>query len=129
MNLILLKVLKLKMTGLIFAGLFTIAGFSFFGKNIFNTLPIYLGIYFYALLRKLEIKSLIIVILFSTGISPIVSFLIFGTGWPLYIGIPAGVIVGILSGFLLPAISMNTMKFHQGFNLYNIGFAMGIHRN
>jgi len=126
MNLILLKVLKLKMTGLIFAGLFTIAGFSFFGKNIFNTLPIYLGIYFYALLRKLEIKSLIIVILFSTGISPIVSFLIFGTGWPLYIGIPAGVIVGILSGFLLPAISMNTMKFHQGFNLYNIGFAMGI---
>jgi hypothetical protein len=126
MNLILLKVLKLKMTGLIFAGLFTIAGFSFFGKNIFNTFPIYLGIYFYALLRKLEIKSLIIVILFSTGISPIVSFLIFGTGWPLYIGIPAGVIVGILSGFLLPAISMNTMKFHQGFNLYNIGFAMGI---
>jgi hypothetical protein len=126
LNIVLIIVLKLKMTGPVFAGLFTIAGFSFFGKNIFNTIPIYIGIYLYARYRRIDYKTLITVILFSTGISPIVSFLIFGTGWELYYGIPSGIIIGIVSGFVLPAISANTFKFHQGFNLYNVGFAMGI---
>ena len=125
-NIILLIVLKLKMNGPIFAGILTIAGFSFFGKNIFNTIPIYIGIYLYSIIKKVEFKSLIIVILFSTGISPIVSFVIFGTGWPLYISIFAGMIFGIVTGFVLPALSTNTFKFHQGYNLYNVGFAMGI---
>ena len=64
--------------------------------------------------------------LFSTGISPLVSFLIFGNGWPLYIGIPLGIVAGILTGFILPALSAHTTRFHKGYNLYNIGFAMGI---
>jgi hypothetical protein len=125
-NIIMLSVLKLKMTGPIFAGLLTIAGFSFFGKNIFNTIPIYIGIYLHARRMKLEFKSFIIVVLFSTGISPIVSFMIFGTDWPLYIGIPAGISIGIFTGFILPTISAHTIRFHKGYNLYNIGFAMGI---
>lgn len=125
-NIVLLVVLKLKMNGPIFAGILTIAGFSFFGKNIFNTIPIYFGIYLYSIIKKVEFKSLIIVILFSTGISPIVSFVIFGTGWPLYISIIAGMVFGIVTGFVLPALSTNTFKFHQGYNLYNVGFAMGI---
>ena len=125
-NIVLLRILKLKMNGPIFAGILTIAGFSFFGKNIFNTIPIYVGIYLYSLIKKVNIQSLIIVILFSTGISPIVSFVIFGTGWPLYISIFAGIAFGIVTGFVLPALSANTMKFHQGYNLYNVGFAMGI---
>lgn len=125
-NMIMLSVLKIKMSGPVFAGIFTIAGFSFFGKNIFNTIPIYIGIYLYSLVARLEFKSFIIVILFSTGISPIVSFLIFGTGWPLYVGIPVGVLVGVFTGFALPSISAHTIRFHKGYNLYNIGFAMGI---
>ncbi len=125
-NIIMLNRLKMKMTGPMFAGLFTIAGFSFFGKNIFNTIPIYIGIYLYANYQRLDFKSFMIVVLFSTGISPIVSFLIFGTGWPLYIGIPVGFIVGVITGFVLPALSAHTTRFHKGYNLYNIGFAMGI---
>ncbi len=126
LNILLLTYLKLKISGPIFAGLLTIAGFSFFGKNIFNTLPIYLGIYLHAKQQKLEYKSFIIVVLFSTGISPIVSFLIFGTEWPLYIGIPAGILVGIFTGYILPVLSAHTIRFHKGYNLYNVGFAMGI---
>jgi len=125
-NIIMLRRLGFKMTGPIFAGVLTIAGFSFFGKNIFNTLPIYLGIYLYAKTQKLEFKSFMIVVLFSTGISPIVSFLIFGTTWPLYIGIPIGILVGIFTGFILPAFSAHTIRFHKGYNLYNIGFALGV---
>ncbi len=125
-NIIMLNRLKMKMTGPVFAGLLTIAGFSFFGKNIFNTIPIYLGIYLYAKLQKLDFKSFMIVVLFSTGISPIVSFLIFGGPWGLLIGIPLGIVVGIITGFILPALSAHTTRFHKGYNLYNIGFAMGI---
>lgn len=125
-NIIMLNRLKMKMTGPVFAGLLTIAGFSFFGKNIFNTIPIYLGIYLYAKLQKLDFKSFMIVVLFSTGISPIVSFLIFGGPWGLLIGIPLGIVVGIITGFILPALTAHTTRFHKGYNLYNIGFAMGI---
>lgn len=125
-NVLMLRYLKFKMTGPIFAGILTIAGFSFFGKNIFNTLPIYLGIYLYAKTQKLQYKSFMIVVLFSTGISPLVSFLIFGTNWPLYFGIPAGIVVGVFTGFILPAFSAHTIRFHRGYNLYNIGFALGV---
>ncbi|MFH5881471.1 DUF1576 domain-containing protein [Liberiplasma polymorphum] len=125
-NILMLRYLKLKMTGPIFAGLLTIAGFSFFGKNIFNTIPIYIGIYLHARHQKLEFKSFIIVVLFSTGISPIVSFLIFGTNWPYYVGVPAGIVVGMFTGYILPVLSAHTIRFHKGYNLYNIGFAMGI---
>lgn len=125
-NIIMLNRLKMKMTGPVFAGLLTIAGFSFFGKNLFNTIPIYIGIYIYARMQRLEFKSFMIVVLFSTGISPIVSFMIFGIEWPLYVGIPAGLLVGIITGFILPAISAHTVRFHKGYNLYNIGFAMGV---
>ncbi len=125
-NIIMLHRLNMKMSGPMFAGILTIAGFSFFGKNIFNTIPIYIGIYLYARMQRLEFKSFMIVVLFSTGISPIVSFLIFGGPWSLYVGIPLGIVVGIITGFVLPALSAHTTRFHKGYNLYNIGFAMGI---
>ncbi len=125
-NIAMLRSLKFKMSGPVFAGVLTIAGFSFFGKNIFNSLPIYFGIWLFAKTQNLDFRSFMIVVLFSTGISPLVSFFIFGTGWPLYFGIPAGISAGIITGFILPAFSAHTIRFHKGYNLYNIGFAMGI---
>ena len=125
-NIVMLRSLKFKMSGPVFAGVLTIAGFSFFGKNIFNSLPIYFGIWLFAKTQNLDFRSFMIVVLFSTGISPLVSFFIFGTGWPLYFGIPAGIGAGMITGFILPAFSAHTIRFHKGYNLYNIGFAMGI---
>lgn len=126
MNITLIRLLKLKLNGPIFAGLLTIAGFAFFGKNLINALPIYLGIYLNSKFQKVEFKSLIIVLLFSTGIGPIVSYLIFGTGWAYYLSIPAGLVIGVLTGFILPILSAHMVRFHKGYNLYNIGFTMGL---
>ena len=125
-NLFLVKRLKIRMTGPVYAGLVMICGFSFFGKNIFNTLPIYFGIFLFSIFKRLPFKSFIITILFSTGISPIVSYCFFGFGFEYYIGIPLGIIVGVIVGFVLPAISSHTIIFHEGYNLYNTGFALGI---
>lgn len=126
LNLYLIKRIGLKMTGPIFACLLTIAGFAFFGKNLFNAIPMYIGIYLYSKATKTEMKNYILVLLLSSGIAPIVSYLIFGVGLPLYFGIPLGIIVGIFTGFILPAFNAHAIKFHQGYNLYNTGFSMGV---
>ena len=52
--------------------------------------------------------------------------MVFGTGWPLFYAIPAGILAGVFVGFVLPAFSAHTIRFHRGYNLYNIGFALGV---
>lgn len=125
-NILLIHFLKIKMNGPIFAGIVMIAGFSFFGKNIFNTIPIYLGIYFYSLFKRIPFRQLIITILFSTGLSPLVSYTMFGFGLHLGISIPLGIFCGIIAGFIIPVFASHTIVFHEGYNLYNTGFALGI---
>lgn len=126
LNLVILRLLNLRMSGLIYAALYMILGFSFFGKNILNSLPIYIGIYLYAFLNKIPAKNLVISLLFSSGISPLVSYLIFGFDLAYYISIPLGIGAGIVAGLMVPAISSHTIKFHQGYNLFNVGFSLGI---
>lgn len=125
-NLILLKILKVDINGPIYCGVLMIVGFSFFGKNMINTLPIYLGIFLYSRWKKVYVKTLVISLLFSTGISPLVSYCFFGFGLPFYASIPLGVFCGALAGFIIPAYASHTLTFHQGYNLFNMGFALGI---
>ena len=126
LNLVILRLLNLRMSGLIYAALYMILGFSFFGKNILNSLPIYIGIYLYAFLNKIPVKNFVISLLFSSGISPLVSYLIFDFDLAYYISIPLGIGAGIVAGLMVPAISSHTIKFHQGYNLFNVGFSLGI---
>jgi len=126
LNLFIVKKLKLNITGPIFACLMMIAGFAFFGKNLFNAIPIYIGIYLYSKVTKIQLKDLILVFLLSSGISPSVSYILFGLNLELYYSIPLAIMVGMLIGFILPAFNAHTIKFHQGYNLYNTGFSMGI---
>lgn len=123
---IIVRRLKLPITGSIFAGLFTIAGFAFFGKNLLNVSIMYLGVYLYARYRGHSARSVIVVFLFATGLSPISSIVMFGMDLELIIAIPLGITVGVVSGFLLMELSRHTMAFHNGYNLYNVGFASGI---
>ena len=112
LNLVILRLLNLRMSGLIYAALYS--------------LPIYIGIYLYAFLNKIPVKNLVISLLFSSGISPLVSYLIFGFDLAYYISIPLGIGAGIVAGLMVPAISSHTIKFHQGYNLFNVGFSLGI---
>ncbi len=125
-HLVLLKVLKLRMSGIIYAGMMMLFGFSFYGKNIFNTLPIFFGIYLYSRVNKIYFKNLIVALLFSSGISPLVSYTMFGFEMSLALSIPLGIAAGIASGFILPPLASHTMKFHQGYSVFNSGFALGL---
>ncbi|KAF1304630.1 DUF1576 domain-containing protein [Candidatus Enterococcus willemsii] len=113
-------------SGPLIAAFFTVSGFSFFGKNLYNSLPIIIGVYCYAKLVHKPYSQYLLVALFGSSISPVISYLTFGTNLPLSIGIPLGYIVGILVGMVLPPLASQFLLFHQGFSLYNVGFTAGI---
>ncbi|MFO7819317.1 MAG: DUF1576 domain-containing protein [Halanaerobacter sp.] len=120
------KLTKVKMNGTVIAAIITIGGFSFFGKNLYNIWPIFLGVYLYAKVQGEKYGSFILVALFGTALGPLVSQISFGFEFSITIGVLLGVSVGILVGFILPPLANHFVKFHQGFNIYNIGFTAGV---
>lgn len=125
-NIILIKKFKMRINGLLIAAFMTMLGFSFFGKNLINILPLYIGGYLYAKNQKIHMRDVIVVIMFSTGLSPIISELMFAeivaSPYNLIVGFGAGILIG----FVIAPLSAHMLKFHDGFNLYNIGFTAGI---
>ncbi len=126
LNLYLLRKYKLRINGLLIAAYMTVIGFAFFGKNIFNILPIYAGGYLYCRYQKIQMKNIILIIMFGTALAPIVSEMAFGHSLPLSFSIPLGMLLGLLIGFIIVPLSSHMLKFHDGYNLYNIGFTAGI---
>ncbi len=125
-NLFLLKRYKLRINGLLIAAFMTVIGFSFFGKNLFNIIPIYIGGYLYSKYQKIEFKDIILSVMFGTGLSPVISQICFTGIFPLYLSIPIGIFVGIFIGFVIVPLATHMLKFHEGYNIYNIGFTAGI---
>lgn len=129
LSLIIVKLSKTPFEGGVIASIFTIAGFTFIGKNILNVIPIYLGVMLYVKFRKTELKDSMLALLLASGFSPVVSYLLFGLGMShidFAIRLPLAIAVGLISGFLIPIIAAHAFDFHKGFNLYNVGFTMGL---
>ncbi|MCL2588542.1 MAG: DUF1576 domain-containing protein [Oscillospiraceae bacterium] len=99
--------------GATMGGIFTIAGFGAFGKNVRNVLPIMIGCILGAYFDVVDLTapSNMLAILFGTGIAPMAGQ--FGVFW------------GIVAGF----VHVNLVGFvgllNGGLNLYNNGFAGG----
>lgn len=118
--------LKITFNGLSIASLFLIAGFAFFGKNLFNVWFIVIGVYLYSRVQKEKFSKYIYIALFGTAISPIVTEMMFSTTHAVFTRVLLGTLVGLGIGFVLPPLSSYLVKVHQGFNLYNIGFTAGM---
>ncbi|RKD34224.1 hypothetical protein BET03_07905 [Thermohalobacter berrensis] len=116
---------RIRINGPTISAIFIISGFSFFGKNIFNVWPIYLGGYIYARYQKTNFKTEALITMFGTALSPLISEIAYGLNLPLYVGIPLGILLGILIGFVLPPLSSHMLRVHDGYSLYNIGFTAG----
>lgn len=125
-NILLIKKFKMRINGLLIAAFMTMLGFSFFGKNLVNIIPLYIGGYLYAKNQGIHMRDVIVVIMFSTGLSPIISELMFADIIASPMSILVGGGVGILIGFVIAPLASHMLKFHDGYNLYNIGFAAGI---
>ncbi len=112
--------------GPLIAGIFIVSGFSFFGKNILNSIPITIGVYLYARSIKLPFKNYILPALFGSCLGPLVSEIAFGMNLDLFMGILIGYLAGIFVGYIIPPLSQSFLRFHRGFSLYNVGFTAGI---
>ena len=121
---LLLRGLGLPFTGAALACLFLMGGFALLGKNLLNIAPIAAGGWLHALYRRERFAQYVYLTLYGTCLSPMVSFLMVrvrpGVRW-----VAMG-LCGLVIGFLLPAVAGFTTRVHQGYNLYNVGFAAGI---
>ena len=126
LNIFIMYRCRLKLNGILIAGFFTVFGFSFFGKNLYNIIPIYLGGYIYTKYKKIFFKDIIIAVMFGTALAPLVSEISF-SGWlnP-FLAIIVAIFIGVFIGFIIVPLSSHMLKFHDGYNLYNIGFTSGI---
>ncbi len=95
-------------------GIFTIIGFSAFGKHALNILPVMLGVYLgaYGMHLTPDYPALQLAGLFGTTLAPISGHF----GWP----------YGILAGFIHSALVLQTGGPVAGLNLYNNGFSGGL---
>ena len=124
-NFTLVKSFRVKISGLVLAAFFTVFGFSFFGKNIFNVLPIYLGGIMYAKFEHLDFKTVLPTIMFTSALAPFISAMAFSsdTFEEAYL---LAMILGIVIGFIATPLAKKMVSFHEGFNLYNLGFTGGL---
>ena len=117
---------KADVNGPVVAGVFTVTGFAFFGKDISNVIPIFIGVYLYAIYAKDKYKNNINAALFGTTMAPFVSAIMLYPDLNRLVSIPLGILSGLALGFILPSVAKLAYKIHNGYNLYNIGFSSGL---
>ena len=110
-------------SGVSLACLFMMAGFALLGKNLLNMAPVVLGGWLYSRYQQESFARVIYLTMYATCLSPLVSFTF--NHAPPWLRFPAMILCGVLIGFLIPAVAGFTIRVHQGYNLYNVGFAAG----
>ena len=125
-----LKTFKHDIKSATISNMWLIIGFSFFGKNPLNVIPIWLGGWLYSKFMRQDFNKTIIVTLVATSLGPVVT-----VPWNLYLSgdissmgmaIALAVLSGIAIGFIFEPVAVNILKVHEGFNLYNGGLMAGI---
>ena len=112
-------------------GVLLTIGFGSWGINPLNMIPTILGVFLYALVKKEKLGSQINAMMFSTGIAPLISDLLFrypnaeAIGFNV-LGACLAVFVGLIIGFFLPAGLAHAPKVHKGFSLYSAALPIGM---
>jgi hypothetical protein len=114
LSMLVVLVMNGSFNGPVMAAMFSVIGFSAFGKHPVNSLPIVVGVYLAAATSIWEISSTAIVIsaLFGTTLAPIAG--------------SYGMLAGVVTGFVHLLVVMNVGALHGGINLYNNGFSGGL---
>ena len=102
------------LNGPVIGAIFTIVGFSAYGKHPKNIVPVMAGVFVGSLAKPWSAPdpSITLAALFGTTLAPIAGH--FGWHW------------GIVAGFVHSSAALSVGGVHAGLNLYNNGFAAGI---
>ncbi len=123
---VLYRLTSAPMSGQSIACLFLLLGFGLFGMNLVNVPPIVLGVFLYAMYRRVPFRNLVNLAIFSCGLSPIFSEILFSSSLPLAVSAPLAAMTAVGLGFIMPPVAEQVFRAHNGFILYNVGFAAGI---
>ena len=112
-------------------GVILTIGFGSWGINPLNIIPTILGVCLYALVKKEKIGAVSNAMLYSTGIAPIISELLFrypntvATTEITWLGVGLALGVGIIIGFFLPAGLAHAPNIHKGYDHYSAAVPIG----
>ena len=112
-------------------GVILTIGFGSWGINPLNILPTILGVFLYALVKKEKPGAMANAMLYSTGIAPLISELLFrypGTEYLGFngLGLVLALFVGIIIGFFLPAGLAHAPNIHKGYDHYSAAVPIGM---
>lgn len=111
--------------GLTIAAYFLTTGFSFWGINFLNMWPFFLGVMVHALVRKEPFPKYVNLAMFATALCPLASELLlrYPNSEEVHGVTLSGVVlmlaVGMLIGFLTPAMAAHSPNVHKGYDLYS----------
>lgn len=111
--------------GTTIAAYFLTTGFSFWGINFLNMWPFFLGVMVHALVRKEPFPKYVNLAMFATALCPLASeMLLRYPGSEEVRGVTLGGValmlaVGMLIGFLTPAMAAHSPNVHKGYDLYS----------
>lgn len=123
---VLVIITKTEVSGVIIAGLINAGAFAFLGKNLYNTVFLFLGVILHTFYKKRKVSEDLATAFFSLGIAPIISFITFSIGYPRPLNFIIAILTGLAMGFFLPPVSQKSPDIHEGYNLYNNGLALGL---
>jgi len=125
-SLIMLISSRIRPSGAIIMALWLTAGFAFFGKNVFNMIPLTIGVWLYAKYKKEPFSNYTLASLLVATLSPVVSEMSFLGMLSFPVELIFGILIGFIVGFIFPPISSHMVRAHSGYDLYSMGFAGGL---
>jgi len=113
-------------SGLAIATLGVVIAMAFFGKNPANMLPIIAGGWLYSKFTGTPHRGCVLPSVLATCLAPVVTRFAFVYAIPLPVGIALGILLGLFVGFIMTPFAAALRRAHEGYLLYNVGFAAGI---
>ena len=112
-------------------GVLLTIGFGSWGINPLNIIPTVLGVCLFCLVKKERLGTMSNAMLYSTGIAPLISELLFrypgatylGFNW---LGMGLALLVGLIIGFFLPAGLGHAPNIHKGYDHYSAAVPIGM---
>ncbi len=111
-------------------GVLLTIGFSAWGINPLNMIPTVLGVCLFCLVKKEKLGAMSNAMIYSTGIAPMISDLLFRFPGVEYLGfnglgLAMALLVGVIIGFFLPAGLGHAPNIHKGYNHYSAAVPIG----
>ena len=112
-------------------GVLLTIGFGSWGINPLNMVPTILGVALYCLVKKEKLGAMSNAMMYSTGIAPLISDLLFRYPGVEYVGfnglgLGLALFVGVIIGFFLPAGLAHAPNIHKGYDHYSAAVPIGM---